>query len=100
MNTSTEYATQRELQVGEKLLWSGRPRTGIRFETGDLVAVPFSLMWFGFAIFWESMAFTGHAPTFFLLWGIPFLAIGAYMLAGRFVFDAWRRGRTIYAVTD
>src|SRR5262249_54503388 len=30
----------------------------------------------------------------------PFLVIGAYLLVGRFLYDAWRRGRTVYGLTD
>jgi hypothetical protein len=34
------------------------------------------------------------------LWGIPFLAIGNYMVWGRFLFDGWTKRRTYYAVTN
>jgi len=39
------------------------------------------------------------APPFFLLWGIPFLIVGAYITVGCFFYDAWQRGRTAYGVT-
>ena len=35
----------------------------------------------------------------FLLFGIPFLAIGLYMLIGRFFVDSWQRSRTCYGLT-
>src|SRR6266511_4310421 len=31
---------------------------------------------------------------------IPISLAGAYLVAGRFVWDAWRRARTFYGVTD
>ena len=69
----------------EKLLWLGRPKQGLMFSKKDLLQVPFSLMWGGFAIFWESMAVRQvNAPFFFKLWGIPFVLIGLYLIIGRF----------------
>jgi len=34
------------------------------------------------------------------LWGIPFLVMGNYLVWGRFLWDAWLKRRTYYAVTD
>jgi hypothetical protein len=35
-----------------------------------------------------------------LAWGVPFVAVGAYITVGRFFWDARRRERTVYALTD
>ena len=34
------------------------------------------------------------------LWGIPFVIMGQYLIWGRFLYTAWKKGRTYYAVTN
>jgi hypothetical protein len=108
VNHSSAKQFQHELTSGESLLWSGQPQRKVIFHSSDWAAIPFSLMWGGFAIFWEWAA-TGHfgnasnshaAPAFFTLWGIPFILVGQYMIWGRFIYIAWKKGRTYYAVTN
>jgi hypothetical protein len=84
----------------EQLVWVGWPPGGWRFTAYDVVLVPFSLMWGGFALFWEWMVLSHGAPLFFCLWGVPFVVMGQYVIWGRFLVDAWRRRRTTYALTD
>jgi hypothetical protein len=82
------------------LVWVGRPAGGVRFRRQDLFLVPFSLTWGGFAVVWESLALRSDGPWFLKLWGIPFVFIGLYMIFGRFLWDAYSRSRTWYALTN
>ncbi len=97
---------QPELMSGESVLWAGQPNPRVIFHSDDWMKIPFSLLWGGFAIFWEAavLGLWGHpqhpAPAFFVLWGIPFVVVGQYLIWGRFLYDAWIKRRTYYAVTD
>lgn len=93
-------AIELELEEGERLLWAGQPPQGVRFTALDVFLIPFSLVWGGFAIFWEVLAIMSGAPFFFALFGAPFVAVGLYLMVGRFFMSARERARTFYGVTD
>jgi hypothetical protein len=105
----SEDLVSRELAPNERLLWSGRPETGLRLRPADALMIPFSLLWGGFAFFWEygvvhisstARKAVGPPGVFMVVWGIPFVLVGLYLLIGRFFADAYLRARTRYAVTD
>lgn len=64
------------LLPGEPLLWAGRPDPARRFAPQDAYLVPFSVLWCGFAIFWLAAAIRSGAPVPFVLFGVPFVAVG------------------------
>jgi hypothetical protein len=96
-----------ELAAGEKVLWSGRPDSRRWFYPEDLVLVPFSVLWGGFAILWEASVLTatsahegGGEKLLSSLWGIPFVLIGIYLVLGRVFARRWIRRCSLYVVTD
>lgn len=92
-----------ELSSKEKLIWSGQPGQGLRLRAQDAFLIPFSLIWLIAPV---SILLAGeenvqnHTPFPFSIISLFFLAVGAYLLFGRFIQDAWRRKQTIYGLTD
>jgi hypothetical protein len=84
-----------ELAPSEKVLWHGQPRRGLILRAADIFMIPLSLAWAGFAVFWEASVVTAGA-----LFGAFFVLAGSYIVLGRFIFEAWLRGRTHYAVSE
>lgn len=99
---------QSELFSGETIHWAARPNPTKIFHSDDWTVIPFSAVWLSFFVYWEAEALrlpgfgkaTGNADTFQVVWGIPFLLFGNYMLWGRFLWDAWIKRRTYYAITN
>ena len=89
-----------QISLGETLLWSDQPKQDFFLRSSDAYVIPFSLLWCGFAVFWESAALFGNSPFFFKLWGIPFVLVGLCMVIGRFFVDARRRAKTYYGVSS
>jgi len=98
-----------DLLKDEKTLWISQPEALILFTGADVFLVPFSLLWGGFAIFWEVSALfmffstregKSAMPIIFPLFGIPFVIIGLYFMFGRFIYKNWKKRNTYYAVTN
>lgn len=106
MATTFGLAPQNEvaqaLDSGESLIWSGAPRQGLVLRPSDAYVIPFSLMWGGFAIFWEVGVLRMQGPNvgFMSIWGIPFVLMGLYLIVGRFFVDARIRAKTYYGLTN
>lgn len=106
MDPFAQAELQPELQPDEQLLWSGRPNARRLFTLFDIYLVPFSLLWGGFAIFWETLVVWSAlsrrdaGDIVPILFGLIFVAIGLYMIFGRFIVKRYTRSHTYYAVTD
>ncbi|BCY08413.1 hypothetical protein [Actinoplanes sp. L3-i22] len=91
---------QLPLLPDERVLWEGRPRRTRVIRRSDTLLIPFSLVWCGFVIFWESQVLADGAPLFAVLWGVPFILIGIYFVAGRFLVRGVAIKRTRYTITN
>jgi hypothetical protein len=89
-----------ELRPGERLLWVGQSDPARLFSPRDGFLVPFSILWCGFAIFWEVGVLTTGAPWFFALFGGVFVLIGLHLVVGRFFVKRHRKRTEAFAVTD
>lgn len=90
-----------ELLPDERILWTGQPDTTIIFTEGDIYTVPFSLLWVGAVLFGLLPNFFKNEITFpSALFPLFFVAVGAYMLFGRFIYKYLKKKQTYYAVTN
>ena len=83
-----------EVDMGERVLWTGQPRQGLLFVWADLYTIPVGLLCFGFSVVWTVAAGA------FGLFGLPFMLIGGYAAIGRLAVDIKQRKHTYYGVTD
>ncbi|WFU19543.1 PH domain-containing protein [Bradyrhizobium sp. CB3481] len=97
--TNSDAAFQRELDAGERLLWSGRPLPDLRIESGSLLHSLFGFVFLGIAV--ASLLAAGKESSIFpTLWTIPFVVVGLYVSVGHFFWSAFCRRYTEYAVTN
>ncbi len=87
------------LRPGEQLLWCGRPDPAVIFNRADVIGVPFSLVWLGIALAIQQGAGALAAPQPFRLVVDLFVAMGIYLVAGRFVTRWIGKRRTVYGIT-
>ncbi len=90
---------QSYLRPGEQLLWCGRPDPAVFFAATDIIAIPFSLVWLGIALLWETGTQSIGAPAAFRVLGVPFVLIGVYLVAADSSRGGFRKRRTIYGIT-
>lgn len=98
-NREPEFEIRKHLATSEELIWSGIPKQGIIFNSFDFILIPFSLVWGGFAFVWEFLAIKFKAPLYSILFGIPFVIVGVYLIIGRFFIDKYRRQYISYGLT-
>lgn len=86
------------MESDEQLIWTGKPKSGIIFRPIDIVLIPFSLIWSGFAVFWFIVV--ARFSVFGALFALPFILVGLILVFGRFLFDSKRRKNTFYGLTN
>jgi hypothetical protein len=96
---------QAELTPSEQLAWSGQPARRY-FRKNDIIEFPFGIFWLAFSIFWTWGA-SGHfdhqdknAAPWFGLFGVPFIAIGLYLVIGKFFYRRWKSSNTYFGITN
>lgn len=82
----------------ESIIWVGKPKEGILFRSADIILIPFSLLWCGFAIVWTLDAV--KSDVFSGVLGLLFVFIGLVLVFGRFIIDLKKRSNTIYVLTQ
>src|SRR5262245_50614402 len=99
-----EAIIRAELAPSERLLWAGRPRPGRMLRASDAYLIPFSIVWCGMMVFAVVTTMIGAETEPSNWWGllflVPFVLVGLYLLVGRFLVDARGRARTWYGVTS
>ena len=91
-------------ESGESLLWEGAPATGLRFTGKGFVLSFFGIFFLSFSIFWvgmaSSMSAAGPEAILLPLFGAPFVLVGLWLVVGHWFYDAYKRKRTRYALTN
>lgn len=97
-------ALERELGPGESAVWHGWQLA--RIDPRHFLSYVFAVPWTAFALMWTVLAAgaigvseIGLVGIAFPLFGLPFIAVGCWMLARPFV-PLWEKGRVLYVVTE
>jgi hypothetical protein len=91
---------KRAVGARDKILWTGRPVQGLRLAAADKVLIPFSFAFTAFLLLLFQSMRANDAPPFVYVPLMLFLAGAAYLLAGRFFYDAFRRSQLAYGLTN
>lgn len=105
INSEDNYSSgfdfcKRYLTGDEYVLWQGRPEKGMVFSFSDVITTLFSVVWLAFSVFWEYTVIKNSPSVVMVLWGIPFVAVGIYLLFGRFIQRIIADKNTYYVVTN
>lgn len=97
-------ALERELGAHESVRWHGWQLGKV--DPRHFMIYLFAVPWTAFALMWTLLATSavgapgiGLVGLAFPLFGLPFIAVGAWMLSRPFM-PLWERGRVLYVVTD
>jgi hypothetical protein len=110
MNRDLPFDWQSFLDADERLIWVGRPNSGLKLSKAGLVKSASGLPLFALALIGTWLVsgpmrpedgtapsdFTRHLP----LIAVLFLAVAAYQMFAHYFLDAFRRGCQLYGLTN
>lgn len=92
------------LAPGETILWQGRPDTRPQWAALTRQRMVPAAVFTVVAVIWfvqaAALADRGGVAALMPLLALPFLGIGLYHLGGHVLWDAYRRGRTWYSLSN
>lgn len=88
------------LKPGEHIVWSGKPKQGLLIRDADMIAIPMSIMLFGFAALLDFLWFTYNVHWPIILFAITASAAFVYLGVMRFFVAATRRRYIHYCLTN
>ena len=88
------------LKTGETILWTGNPVTGILIRDADIILLPMSIILLGFSVILNYVMMHFESNFIFKFIGVTFAFLAIYMGGLRFLFDALKRKRTFYCITN
>jgi hypothetical protein len=93
------------LDEGEEILWQGRPDTSLVFDANALITSAFGVVFLSGALLWLNFALThtaglGILAVIFPAFGLIFVVIGLYLVAGHYHASAYRRRNTWFTLTS
>lgn len=86
------------LEIGEDILWQGRPQVRFRIKPFQIAAVIFGMAFSGFALFWMIMA--SQSGGFFWMFGLLHFFVGLSIGIGPVLINNLRLRGTWYTLTD
>jgi hypothetical protein len=95
----TEYFSP-HLKEGERILWTGKPKTGFQLRDADIILIPVSIILIGFSVVLDYTMIQFESPAIFKVIGVLFAVAGIYFGGVRFFLDRAKRRKIFYCITD
>ncbi len=90
---SQGFVLNKYLNKDEKVLWVGKPEVKAVLDPKDVWFIPMTVLFNVFIIY--KAWFEADIPVDYIL-----ILFGVYLLIGRFIYKAFNKTRTLYAVTN
>ncbi len=88
------------MKDGEIILWEGKPMSGFRFRDTDIILIPISIILLGFSVMLNYILIHFESDFIFKVIGIALAMLAIYTGGLRFFFNAQKRRRTFYCITN